>query len=128
MKLRPCPFCGHEAEIERKGDRRQSTIYRCTFCGCTLETGEEWGFGTQWNNRSGAAKVELEKLKEALSLYQKSADFVGPCSDGDCMIPVDKVRGMHTNGGCRCNTDLINSQIMMRAGQSLARALKEYLE
>lgn len=50
--LKPCPFCGHAAEIERQGDRRQSTIYACTSCGCSLETGEEWGFGAQWNKRA----------------------------------------------------------------------------
>jgi hypothetical protein len=50
--LLPCPFCGYEAEIERLGDHRQSTIYCCTSCGCTLETGEEWGHGRDWNRRA----------------------------------------------------------------------------
>lgn len=53
--LAPCPFCGGEAEIERRGDRRQSTIYQCTSCGCTLETGEEWGHGERWNTRAAAS-------------------------------------------------------------------------
>jgi len=52
MKLLPCPFCGSEAEIERYGDRRRSTIYQCTSCSCSLETGEEWGHGRQWNERA----------------------------------------------------------------------------
>ena len=51
MKLLPCPFCGGEAEIKRYGDRRQSTIYACTMCGCKLETGEEWDHGADWNRR-----------------------------------------------------------------------------
>jgi Lar family restriction alleviation protein len=51
MKLLPCPFCGGEAEIERYGDRSQSTIYACTMCGCRLETGEEWDHGADWNRR-----------------------------------------------------------------------------
>jgi Lar family restriction alleviation protein len=51
MELRPCPFCGSKAEIERVGDARQSTIYACTQCGCRLETGEEWGHGRRWNQR-----------------------------------------------------------------------------
>lgn len=51
IDLLPCPFCGGEAEIERYGDHRQSTIYACTNCGCSLETGEEWGHGAQWNKR-----------------------------------------------------------------------------
>jgi len=50
-KLKPCPFCGGEAEIERAGTPRFSTIYACTDCGCRLETGEEWGHGTAWNTR-----------------------------------------------------------------------------
>lgn len=50
-KLLPCPFCGGEAEIERYGDARESTQYGCTMCGCTLETGEEWGHGRRWNER-----------------------------------------------------------------------------
>jgi predicted RNA-binding Zn-ribbon protein involved in translation (DUF1610 family) len=50
--LLPCPFCGSEAEIERVGDHRQSTIYQCTSCSCSLETGEEWGHGRRWNTRA----------------------------------------------------------------------------
>jgi hypothetical protein len=42
MNLKPCPFCGGEAEIERMGSSRQSMIYSCLMCGCRLETGEEW--------------------------------------------------------------------------------------
>jgi hypothetical protein len=52
IKLLPCPFCGKEAEIERYGNPRQSTIYACTWCGCHLETGEEWNHGMQWNKRA----------------------------------------------------------------------------
>jgi Lar family restriction alleviation protein len=50
--LKPCPFCGGEAEIERAGTLRQSTLYQCTSCACTLETGEEWDHGKQWNTRA----------------------------------------------------------------------------
>ena len=126
MNLRPCPFCGKEAHIERKGDRRQSTIYRCNFCGCSLETGEEWGFGTQWNDRSGAAKAENEKLKEAMDRYKKVVEYIGTCGDGNCVIlrPV----GMHTNGGCKCWNDPMKAQRMMWAGQTLYNAAKEYIE
>ena len=53
MGLKPCPFCGSQATIERAGDFRKSTIYACTFCGCRLETGEERDYGTQWNKRAG---------------------------------------------------------------------------
>jgi ribosomal protein L37AE/L43A len=66
--LLPCPFCGEEAEIERLGDRRQSTIYACTCCGCRLETGEEWGHGRDWNARAPEqqrAEARNEVLEEA---------------------------------------------------------------
>lgn len=74
VALEPCPFCGGEAEIERMGDRRASTIYRCCQCGCSLETGEEWGHGGQWNARQYAKHIAaLESrnrvLREALEPF-----------------------------------------------------------
>lgn len=51
MDLKPCPFCGGEAVVERTGSGRQSTIYACTFCGCRLETGEIFNIGERWNQR-----------------------------------------------------------------------------
>jgi hypothetical protein len=50
-ELLPCPFCGGSASIERYGNARQSTIYQCDNCSCSLETGEEWGHGRMWNAR-----------------------------------------------------------------------------
>jgi Lar family restriction alleviation protein len=52
LDLDPCPFCGGEAEIERTGTARQSTIYACQNCGCRLETGETFNHGAQWNQRA----------------------------------------------------------------------------
>ncbi len=49
--LKPCPFCGGKAEIERKGSTRQSTVYACTDCGCRKETGEVNHLGNLWNTR-----------------------------------------------------------------------------
>ena len=51
VKLLPCPFCGAEAEFERIGTRRVSTIISCTMCGASMETGEEWDHGKAWNRR-----------------------------------------------------------------------------
>lgn len=62
IELKPCPFCQGSASIERLGDRRQSTIYSCDWCGCTLETGEEWGHGEQWNNRTFPDAKDLTPL------------------------------------------------------------------
>lgn len=58
-ELKACPFCGGEAEIERVGNRRVSTVYQCTNCGCSLETGEEWGHGKGWNTRTPAPDEEV---------------------------------------------------------------------
>lgn len=55
-ELKPCPFCAGEAEIERVGNARFSTIYACTECGCRLETGEEWDHGAAWNRRAALTK------------------------------------------------------------------------
>lgn len=52
VALKPCPFCGGEAEFERKGTPRFSTIVRCTSCSCSLESGEEWDHGGGWNCRA----------------------------------------------------------------------------
>lgn len=73
--LAPCPFCGGEAEIERVGDARKSTIYSCTNCGCSLETGEQFNHGAAWNRRSPPAAVPdgwRRLLLAAKILYQHS--------------------------------------------------------
>jgi hypothetical protein len=49
-KLRPCPFCGSEAEVHREGTRNYSCVIGCTNCSCKLET-NEIGYGDQWNQR-----------------------------------------------------------------------------
>lgn len=57
--LRPCPFCNGAAEIERMGSGRQSMIYRCTDCGCSLETSETFiGPHCSWNTRASDAQAE----------------------------------------------------------------------
>ena len=68
--LAPCPFCGGEAEFERKGTARQSCIVACTDCGARLETSETWGSGKAWNDRAALPapavptnwRAELEAL------------------------------------------------------------------
>lgn len=67
-ELKPCPFCGGEAEIGQRGDRRQSTIYACTECGCRLETGEEWGFGRNWNTRAETPQSIPSEREEIVAL------------------------------------------------------------
>lgn len=74
-ELKPCPFCGGEAEFERKGDRRQSTIVSCTCCGATQECGEEWGHGKTWNTRhipEGYALVPVEPTRAMREAFHDS--------------------------------------------------------
>lgn len=51
-ELKPCPFCGGKAIIERHGTTRQSMIYACTNCGCRLECGDIFRVGHSWNTRA----------------------------------------------------------------------------
>lgn len=60
--LKPCPFCGESASIERYGTRRFSTIVSCDWCGCSHESSEEFNHGREWNTRHNPAIEELEGL------------------------------------------------------------------
>lgn len=51
-ELLPCPSCGGDAEFERLGSARQSTIISCKDCGARLETGEIWSAGDSWSHRA----------------------------------------------------------------------------
>lgn len=50
LSLKPCPFCGGEAEVERFGTARRSCIINCSQCHCSLESNEN-GAGYHWNQR-----------------------------------------------------------------------------
>ena len=95
--LKPCPFCGGDAEIERLGDRRQSTVYSCTQCGCMLETSEEFNHGSVWNTRPPTMieKAAEEMAKALLSLRDAASDF---------SEAYDSQSGNHVNCECyKCN-------------------------
>ena len=62
-ELKPCPFCGGEAEIERYGCTRFSTAYRCQDCGCSLETSETFNHGREWNTRAAPVVPELVRYE-----------------------------------------------------------------
>jgi Lar family restriction alleviation protein len=51
-ELKPCPFCGGKANIDRMGTGRVSMQISCEDCGCSLETGETWiDENSSWNQR-----------------------------------------------------------------------------
>lgn len=59
QELKPCPFCGGQAEYERQGTSRQSCIVACTQCGCRHESSDQdWYNGSQWNTRALSTPTE----------------------------------------------------------------------
>ena len=69
--------------IERKGDRRMSTVISCLQCGCRLETGETFDHGTAWNARAdlyAARAAERDALREALASVREEI-CAGPVDD-----------------------------------------------
>ena len=50
--LLPCPFCGGEAEVERIGTNRVSSMVACTNCGARVEANETFDTGDAWNRRT----------------------------------------------------------------------------
>lgn len=61
--LKPCPFCGGAAVVEREGTPRQSCIVLCEDCGCRLESNEN-GAGHDWNQR--VADVAVPRAEKRL--------------------------------------------------------------
>lgn len=81
IELKPCPFCGGEAAIERLGTRRFSTIYQCQNCSCSLETGEEWDHGADWNVRATDARIAaLEEALRSVKPLVEQAEYLLDCA------------------------------------------------
>lgn len=56
-ELKPCPFCGGEAELTPCGDWKQFLVYRCSVCRKTPVHHYEaahtrWGAKRIWNRRA----------------------------------------------------------------------------
>ena len=78
IKLKPCPFCGGEASIERYGTTKISTQYSCNFCGCFLETGETFNHGLRWNERFSKKSLKcldkrmlIDYIYKIINLWRK---------------------------------------------------------
>lgn len=54
--------------------------------------------------------IDHKKVLEALDSFDRSCEFIGGCGDGGCVVFRPR-SGMHTNGGCRCETRLDKIQI-----------------
>ena len=69
VTLKSCPFCGEEARFERRGTSRQSCIVRCTWCGASHESSDEYErSGCSWNDRappSRLAAIRSDRLRVA---------------------------------------------------------------
>lgn len=134
IELKPCPFCQGSASIERFGDRRQSTIYSCDWCGCTLETGEEWGYGDQWNQRTFPDAKDLTPLLKIAHAAKGEGDgvwFGGHLMDDDhpcnCLSIFD---GGHAGGIATVTVD--NGLSISEGGndgpsKELAGAIQKYI-
>lgn len=60
-ELKPCPFCGNKASIERMGNNKVSMIYSCNYCCASLETGEGWlDDDCDWNTRHNEKAPKLD--------------------------------------------------------------------
>lgn len=65
LNLKPCPFCGGAAHIERMGTRNVSMQIECWECGALMETGEIWiDEHSMWNTR--APQSEWISVKDRL--------------------------------------------------------------
>jgi hypothetical protein len=62
--LKPCPFCGGEAEVIREGTTRHSAQVGCTNCGCHVES-NEIGAGYLWNMRIDMKTSEKSQDQES---------------------------------------------------------------
>jgi Lar family restriction alleviation protein len=58
--LLPCPFCGGEAEVERRGTPRVSSIVACTDCGARVEANLVGDDSLHWNTRAAPPLPEGE--------------------------------------------------------------------
>ena len=82
VDLKPCPFCGGHAYLERTGTRHQSCIVACSDCGARHESSDEdERSGQSWNRRVPAG-VRATSSASAEAVTAPSASAV-PTTNGD---------------------------------------------
>ena len=71
--LKPCPFCGGDAHIERMGTHRVSMQIECGDCGAGLESGETWiDENSRWNTRHSEQPTISDYLEANKEMIDKT--------------------------------------------------------
>lgn len=91
LKLKPCPFCGGEAETENRRNRYTDWWeVKCTDCNASINERYDWEFQAveAWNTRKpmDMVEAELESIKTGGDCRHKCKYYdwsVGWC-DGHC--------------------------------------------
>ena len=107
-ELKPCPFCGGSASIDRMGTSRVSMQIMCDDCGAFVETGETWiDEKSHWNQR---AETENEKrLTEIATKHATRADELYEALERVCSYLSED--GLITTG---LEKDIVNAQALLR--------------
>lgn len=104
--LKPCPFCGADAEITRRGSARQSMTISCTDCGALVESGDVVG-GTNPEHYAWNMRAEKEPSKGFIeSVYSVIAELGKPdpatghfmLDEGNLLAFAVKIRGLCLTG------------------------------
>jgi len=79
FKLAPCPFCGGEPYLKRRGAPHQSCIVVCSNCGCRHESGDEGEeSGTSWNRRADTQReLNLSTLVKHMAVTMRKPHHIG---------------------------------------------------
>jgi hypothetical protein len=78
-KLKPCPFCGGSARIQRNGNYRVSMQIGCDNCGAFLESGDVVGLtdfnSYKWNQRHPDNQRRIAEMtammEEAITIFDR---------------------------------------------------------
>lgn len=96
IKIKPCPFCGHEAIL--KINREHLYIVQCDKCEATSKICESENEAAEaWNTRKPMDKV-VEQLEEAS--YSEAVDDMDPYGDiPSKVVSLQTAHDIVRNGG-----------------------------